>query len=486
MVRNESANPVTLIFSTLEKSLKRSVLFQFLFLFLFWLLVWQVGRVVEYTEHASVWFPASGFTFSCLFVLGRRALLPIMAAAIVTTIWNGNHYNLPLNLQQLAWGGFLFGLAHIIPYWLGAACIARMANNKDHSVPRLIVVFILIAGLSALLTTVMVLSSLVISQQMPIDEVRKTVLPFWVGDMAGVIVLAPLFSAILIRIFPNSNVDLSDFADNEVISYKQVAGKLGLNIVLILLTMFLAYFTGSFESSFAIFFLAVTHMWIATTETPLFNIISLAISSTLIVLLTHYLGLMDFVMVYQFAINVVAANSLFGIAIPQMKADNLQLQSLVFTDTLTNVSSRRHMVERAEQEIKESEKLNHSLILAVFDLDKFKSINDTWGHSAGDQALIQVCREVNKLLRKRDVFARFGGDEFVILMPEITIQDAQSVIESIREKIESIKIQNIFLSSSFGIAQLQKDEDFKSLFHRADQALYASKESGRNRITLAS
>ena len=144
------------------------------------------------------------------------------------------------------------------------------------------------------------------------------------------------------------------------------------------------------------------------------------------------------------------------------------------------------MVERAEQEIKESEKLNHSLILAVFDLDKFKSINDTWGHSAGDQALIQVCREVNKLLRKRDVFARFGGDEFVILMPEITIQDAQSVIESIREKIESIKIQNIFLSSSFGIAQLQKDEDFKSLFHRADQALYASKESGRNRITLAS
>ena len=144
------------------------------------------------------------------------------------------------------------------------------------------------------------------------------------------------------------------------------------------------------------------------------------------------------------------------------------------------------MVERAEQEIKESEKLNHSLILAVFDLDKFKSINDTWGHSAGDQALIQVCREVNKLLRKRDVFARFGGDEFVILMPEITIQDAQSVIESIREKIESIKIQNIFLSSSFGIKKIKKDEDFKSLFHRADQALYASKESGRNRITLAS
>lgn len=81
--------------------LAQSVLVRTLFIFIAWLLVWQLGRLVEYTEHASVWFPAAGFTFSCLLVLGGRAFVPIMIASIIITIWNGHHYNLGLSLNEL-------------------------------------------------------------------------------------------------------------------------------------------------------------------------------------------------------------------------------------------------------------------------------------------------------------------------------------------------------------------------------------------------
>jgi len=109
---------------------------------------------------------------------------------------------------------------------------------------------------------------------MEMSEVSKALLPFWVGDMAGVIVLTPLFSAVLIYLFPKTQLDLSEFNHEGLGSVNNLISKMGLNIFLIIVTMLLAYLSDTQESSFAIFFLAVTHMWIATTESPLFNVIS--------------------------------------------------------------------------------------------------------------------------------------------------------------------------------------------------------------------
>ncbi|MCF6318761.1 MAG: sensor domain-containing diguanylate cyclase, partial [Proteobacteria bacterium] len=165
--------------------LHRSALIRSAFLFVAWLAVWQLGLLVEYTKHASVWFPAAGFTFSCFLVLGRRAFLPIMAAAIVITIWNGDYYQLSLTQNELIWAGFLFGLAHIIPYWIGATRVGRVSHKAANNAPKLIITFLLVAGISALFTTVLVISSLVVTNQIDISEVSQTLLPFWVGDMAG-------------------------------------------------------------------------------------------------------------------------------------------------------------------------------------------------------------------------------------------------------------------------------------------------------------
>lgn len=469
----------------MTKQLHGSAIIRAVFLFVAWLAVWQLGRLVEYTSHASVWFPAAGFTFACMLVLGKRAFVPIMAAAIVITIWQGNHYQSPLTVPELAWAGVLFGMAHITPYWMGANLIKKLSQKVNHSAPQLIVSFLITAGVSALIATTLVITSLVETNQMLVSDVKKTLLPFWVGDLAGIVVLTPLFSGLLISLFPKPNFSLTTFTDEKLGSYKRLLHKMSINAVLIASTMFLAYFFDSKESAFAVFFLAVTHMWIACTESPKFNVISLAFSSVLIILLVHFLGLMEHVMVYQFAINVIAANALFGIAVPQLQAHNQALQHLVFTDSLTQVSSRHYMEQRAELEINQSLTHQSPLSLVVFDLDDFKAINDQYGHTAGDTVLKNVCDICKDLLRKKDVIARFGGDEFVILLPASNLKQTQVVVERIQQAIEKSRFESLPVSASFGVAELNSDDDFTSLFHRADQALYESKQRGGNQLTVA-
>lgn len=125
------------------------------------------------------------------------------------------------------------------------------------------------------------------------------------------------------------------------------------------------------------------------------------------------------------------------------------------------------------------------LLLVVFDLDNFKQINIKYGHSAGDLALKKTCGQAKKCIRSEDVIARFGGDEFVLLLSGMNQQDALRIVERVRIAIKLIKIGGDYLSSSFGIVDLQGKENFNALFERADKALYASKESGGNHISLA-
>lgn len=460
---------------TFIKLLRTSYLFQILLIFLAWLAIWEIGVLVEYTEHASVWFPAAGFTFACMLVIGIRAFIPIMGAAIVSSILQIHYYQLPLNLVESIWAGFLYGLAHIIPYWAGATLLVRISKNTQ-STPHLIVSFLLLAGITSLICTVFVLASLVVTNLMPFEDISKTLLPFWIGDLAGIIVLAPMFAGWLFQIFPNSRIDFSRFTDPAWGSFEKLANKTGLNVMLIFFTMLLAHLTESFESSFAIFFLAVTHMWIACTESAKFNVLSLAISSVLIVILVHVFGLMEHVMVYQFAITVIAANALFGMAVPQLTADKQELEQLAFTDALTGASSRHYFQQRATLEIAQSHESKQPLSLVVLDLDRFKEINDTFGHTVGDECLLKVCQTAKKVLRRNDVIARFGGDEFVLLFPNLNLGETEILVQKIKQAISELTIERAQISASSGIAELSPNENLKSLFNRADQALYDAKK----------
>jgi diguanylate cyclase (GGDEF)-like protein len=139
--------------------------------------------------------------------------------------------------------------------------------------------------------------------------------------------------------------------------------------------------------------------------------------------------------------------------------------------------------------IREQEELNRGgrpVSFMIFDIDHFKNINDTYGHLVGDEVLVNLAKLVQSMIRNTDSLVRWGGEEFVILSDDTSIQNAAFLAEKLRKAIEaSTLIKQQQVTCSFGVTEMVPGEDPKSLIARADKALYSSKESGRNRVTVA-
>lgn len=451
-------------------------------LLLSWLGIWFIAGLVEYTHHASVWFPPAGLTFAVLFVVGLRAIPVLMLAAIVVTILTSSDYEFQLQNTEVLEGGVLFGIAHIIPYYAGSKLLRWLTQTKQLTLPLSIISFLVIGASCALLATILVLLSLIASDMMSINEFASTWLPFWIGDMAGIIVLSPLFFSFMHLIYPNKSFKILEHIEGQIPSPSpQYKYKILVSLTLVTLTMLLAKSTQSIDSSFAIFFLVLPHMWIACSENAFFNILSLAMSSLLVVFLVDVLELMDFVMVYQYAINVVATNAMFAIAIPALTSHNHQLRAKVSTDSLTQIASREYLIQQGEVELHHAQRQNQAFCMLVYDIDHFKQINDIHGHDIGDQALKVLSHTVKQLLRPADLLGRYGGDEFIVLLPNTNEETAMTIGNRLLQHINSIQlIRNEQLSVSIGITQMKQNDNFESIFKRADNALYQAKRSGRN------
>ncbi len=170
----------------------------------------------------------------------------------------------------------------------------------------------------------------------------------------------------------------------------------------------------------------------------------------------------------------------------------LREQELARTDTLTGVHNRRHLFEIAEREFHFAVRYGSPLSALMFDVDDFKATNDNYGHAVGDQALQSLTGAVRAQLRAVDVFGRYGGDEFMVLLPQTGVEEALVVSGRIHASIAALRIETdkgaLSLSISLGIAEILKDighiDSVERLFLRADQALYAAKQAGRNRTAI--
>ena len=161
-----------------------------------------------------------------------------------------------------------------------------------------------------------------------------------------------------------------------------------------------------------------------------------------------------------------------------------RLRKLSTKDDLTSLHNQRGFIRVMNKEMKLSQRLGHSLSLCFFDLDKLKQFNDTHGHLLGSRAIRETARLVRRMVRPIDTCCRYGGDEFVVIMPKTNRQEAKEIIEKIRVAISSHFQQK--LTGSFGIAELSKDVTNSSEFlARADKALYRAKSLGRNCIVLS-
>jgi len=166
-----------------------------------------------------------------------------------------------------------------------------------------------------------------------------------------------------------------------------------------------------------------------------------------------------------------------------------EVQKLAITDPLTNLNNRRKFDELAAKEFERSLRYNRPLCAIMIDLDQFKLVNDQYGHLIGDQVLASLADLCNKDLRNIDILARFGGEEFIIVLPETTASQAFLSAERLRHDCEENAIETtqgpISITISLGLADLNKTcQSLEELIDRADQALYESKRTGRNKSTI--
>lgn len=166
-----------------------------------------------------------------------------------------------------------------------------------------------------------------------------------------------------------------------------------------------------------------------------------------------------------------------------------QSEAKLFRDNLTGLPNRLAFDHRVRLEMARMRRNDAPLTLAIWDLDHFKEINDQLGHQAGDKTLIIVAKTFMNLIRDVDMIARFGGEEFIMLLPAASGPDALKVVERIREKLAGTKLRyrgkEIGVTASCGLAEFAAGEEMETVFTRADAALYQAKEQGRNRCVLS-
>jgi diguanylate cyclase (GGDEF)-like protein len=167
----------------------------------------------------------------------------------------------------------------------------------------------------------------------------------------------------------------------------------------------------------------------------------------------------------------------------------LELRLQTATDTLTGAASRRAFKEEAAKHMLLAQRHALPLSCITLDVDHFKSINDQYGHAAGDKVLIGIVNACKNHLRQSDIVARLGGEEFAILLPQTDKVTALNVAEKLRQLIKALhfpgSVPPISAAASFGVTAAVPGDDIDSLLHRADQALYEAKRSGRNRTCIA-
>jgi len=166
----------------------------------------------------------------------------------------------------------------------------------------------------------------------------------------------------------------------------------------------------------------------------------------------------------------------------ESRAENLSRQAI--TDPLTHIMNRRGITVALLDAMAQSERYNTPLCVALADLDRFKPINDTYGHKAGDQVLVETAGVLSDALRMPDKVGRYGGEEFLILLPHTTLVGGRKIAERLRAAVDRwsfvIGGKQTKLTVSIGLTQFRKGEDLEQLLARVDKALYAAKGGGRN------
>jgi two-component system cell cycle response regulator len=174
----------------------------------------------------------------------------------------------------------------------------------------------------------------------------------------------------------------------------------------------------------------------------------------------------------------------------QSRANQEDLERMANYDSLTGLYNRRALLQKLDEQIQRSRRYEEPLSAIMLDIDHFKKVNDRYGHIIGDNVLEKVAAVIGSVIRATDVAGRYGGEEFIIILPHAEWSEALIVAERIRKAVEAAEMQGssgetFSITVSQGVGSYTGDDDIHSLIQRADAALYKAKENGRNRVEFA-
>jgi len=173
----------------------------------------------------------------------------------------------------------------------------------------------------------------------------------------------------------------------------------------------------------------------------------------------------------------------------QARADREELERLANFDPLTGLYNRQAILGKLHELINRAKRYKEDFSLSMLDIDHFKKVNDRYGHLTGDEVLEKIAALIRRNIRDTDIAGRYGGEEFIIILPQADLSSAMVVAERIRNIIENAEMKesagNVFaITVSQGLSSWEQGEDVHSLISRADEALYKAKENGRNRVEI--
>ena len=202
----------------------------------------------------------------------------------------------------------------------------------------------------------------------------------------------------------------------------------------------------------------------------------------LLFILLFFIVLIFYYSTYRSHQNMKKANE-------KIKKMNGFLEKMATTDPLTKLFNRRYMTEKILDEVTRFARNKKTFAIVICDIDKFKNINDSYGHDAGDYILVTISQLMVKSVRLQDTVARWGGEEFLFLLPETELKGGGIVAEVLRKKIEEQNFiynkTKIPVTMTFGVSVFDREMEYKDVIKNADEALYEGKESGRNKVVFS-
>lgn len=459
-----------------------------------WMATYYAARMLEYESFASLWFPPTAVSFAAFAVFRWHAWPALIVANMLGAVATFHREGLSTITASLMLDGLLFALVHCIGYWLVAEAVLRsIPRTTAPSMARTVVAFLLGGMIAALIASVGGAWVTGLVGLVPKSGMAPLVLPWLIGDYAGLIATGPMLVFALrafsgyVGIRTSHRLYAFDDLPCPQRSFKPFVMKLLLVLSAVTLSLLaIAQAPDNEPLLFIVFIAIVLQLWIVHTQAATESLVAIAMFSLVLVVLVYILKLGAHALTLQFAMITLAAGSYFGLAVPMLYADNAQLRRLLIHDALTGAYNRHFFVELSQQAIRQSRIRRQPVSMLMIDLDNLKLINDRHGHASGDQALSQIVRICQQSLGSQDLLGRLGGDEFCALLPGLdqaaAARAADGILGAVRSSAYAFSSE-LKPSLSIGIATIQSDTgDYESLWLRADSALYVAKRGGRDQI----